>query len=254
MDYTVNKLATLSGVSIRTLRFYDEIGLLKPAYVAENGYRYYQEPQLLMLQQILFFRELGFELKQIQAIVMQSDFDRVQALHEHKKVLKKNIKRMQLLMKTIDKTINHLERKQAMSEQEMYLGFSKEKQAEYEKYLVEKGGEHTKKHIAESKQTVEGWTSEDWAKHKLEAEEINKELVQALQHKLKPGSTEVQKQVARHYAWIKKLWTPDQESYIELGQLYEEHPDFKKYYEAFHPEFAQFLAQAMKVYADIELS
>lgn len=65
MAYTVNKLAKCSGVSARTLRFYDEIGLLKPAYVGDNDYRYYEEEQLLMLQQILFYRELGFPLNDI---------------------------------------------------------------------------------------------------------------------------------------------------------------------------------------------
>lgn len=65
MPYTVNKLAKLSGVSVRTLHFYDEVGLLKPAYYVENNYRYYEEEQLLLLQQILFYRELGFQLNDI---------------------------------------------------------------------------------------------------------------------------------------------------------------------------------------------
>lgn len=73
MNYTINKLALLSGVTVRTLRFYDEIGLLKPAHVAENGYRYYGQKELLLLQQILFFREIGFDLKQIQDIIGRNE-------------------------------------------------------------------------------------------------------------------------------------------------------------------------------------
>jgi DNA-binding transcriptional MerR regulator len=69
MAYTVKKLAKISGISIRTLRFYDEIGLLKPAYYGENNYRYYEEEQVLILQQILFYRELGFPLKDIHRII-----------------------------------------------------------------------------------------------------------------------------------------------------------------------------------------
>lgn len=253
MNYSVGKLAKLSGVSIRTLRFYDQIGLLKPSYVSESRYRYYQKAELLKLQQILFFRELGFELKQIQAIFAQSDFDRVQALHSHKKVLKKNIQRMQALMKTIDKTVNHLERKQAMADQEMYLGFSKEKQAEYEQYLIEKGGEQTKKHIAESKGAVQDWTSEDWNRHKAEYDELSREFVEAMAQKCKADSPVVQLLVARHYTWIKKLWTPNRESYTGLGQLYLEHPDFRKLYDSYDPDLAQFLADAMKSFADREL-
>ena len=71
MAYTVKKLAAMSGVSVRTLHLYDGLGLLVPAYRAANGYRFYEEPQLLMLQQILFYRELGFELKQIKGIIAQ---------------------------------------------------------------------------------------------------------------------------------------------------------------------------------------
>ena len=81
MPYTVNKLARLSGVSSRTLRFYDEIGLLKPAFYGENQYRYYEEEQLLMLQQILFFRELGFPLSDIQRIIECDDFNKIESLH-----------------------------------------------------------------------------------------------------------------------------------------------------------------------------
>src|SRR5213596_1694690 len=88
MAYTVKQVAAMSGVSVRTLHFYDETGLLKPAYLGANGYRFYEEAQLLTLQQILFYRELGFELKRIKRIVGRSDFKIVAALKSHRKVLK----------------------------------------------------------------------------------------------------------------------------------------------------------------------
>ena len=87
MTYTVKKLAKLSGISIRTLRFYDEIGVLKPASRAANNYRYYEEEQLLMLQQILFYRELGFALNDIQRIIYSDDFNKLDALISHKQIL-----------------------------------------------------------------------------------------------------------------------------------------------------------------------
>src|SRR5579862_8482845 len=89
--YTVNTLAKLSNVSVRTLHFYDEIGLLKPAYYGENNYRYYEEEQLLMLQQILFYKELGFALKDIQRILCSKEFDKIKALESHKDSLKQNL-------------------------------------------------------------------------------------------------------------------------------------------------------------------
>src|SRR6476659_1552079 len=91
MAYTVKQVALMSGVSVRTLHFYDETGLLKPAYLGANGYRFYEEPQLLILQQILFYRELGFELKQIKRILGRAKFDKVAALQSHRKVLQKKL-------------------------------------------------------------------------------------------------------------------------------------------------------------------
>jgi MerR family transcriptional regulator, thiopeptide resistance regulator len=92
MAYTVKKLAKISGVSVRTLHFYDEVGLLKPAYYGSNGYRFYEEEQLVILQHLLFFRELGFELKQIKKVLGRSDFDKAGALQSHRKVLQKTFR------------------------------------------------------------------------------------------------------------------------------------------------------------------
>ncbi len=254
MNYTVNKLGKLSAVSIRTLRFYDEIGLLKPAFVAENGYRYYQEPQLVMLQQILFLRELGFELKQIRTIIEQSDYDKVEALQAHKKVLRKNIMRMQSLMKTVDKTINHLQGKQTMTVQEMFQGFSPEQQAKYEDYLIKRCGDTAKDLIAESKKNIKDWTKADFENIKQQSDVLYKELVKAIQKGFKPDSLEAQKLIAQHFQIIKRFYNPSKGVYTGLGQLYVEHPDFRKLYESYHPDLAQFLADAMKVFADRTLT
>jgi DNA-binding transcriptional MerR regulator len=105
MTYTVKQLAVMSGVSVRTLHFYDEMTLLIPAYSNANGYRIYEEPQVLMLQQILFYRELGFELKRIKEILSQPKFEKVSALKSHRQVLEKNATRTRTLIETIDKTI-----------------------------------------------------------------------------------------------------------------------------------------------------
>ncbi|MEO6035869.1 MAG: MerR family transcriptional regulator [Verrucomicrobiota bacterium] len=124
MAFTVKQVAAMSGVSIRTLHFYDETGLLKPAHFGANGYRFYEEPQLLILQQILFYRELGFELKQIKEILGRADFEKVAALQSHRKILEKNLTRTHALIETIDKTIQHLKGTKKMKNQEMFAGFS----------------------------------------------------------------------------------------------------------------------------------
>src|SRR3979490_697565 len=124
MAYTVKLVAAMSGVSVRTLHFYDETGLLRPAYHGPNGYRFYEEPQLLTLQQILFYRELGFELKQIKQILGRADFQKVAALESHRKVLQEKLARTRQLMATIDKTIKHLKGTRKMKSEEMFAGFS----------------------------------------------------------------------------------------------------------------------------------
>jgi DNA-binding transcriptional MerR regulator len=124
MAYTVKQVSKMSGVSVRTLHFYDETGLLKPAYLGANGYRFYEEPQLLILQQILFYRELGFELKQIQRILGGCDFEIITALQSHRRVLQKNLTQTRRLIETVDKTIHHLKGNKKMKNQEMFVGFS----------------------------------------------------------------------------------------------------------------------------------
>ena len=124
MACNVKKLAAMSGVSVRTLHFYDEMALLKPAYTKVNGYRIYEEAQLLMLQQVLFYRELGFELKRIKKILSQRKFEKAAALRSHRQVLEKNVARTRTLIETIDKTIKHLKGTKKMKSEELFTGFS----------------------------------------------------------------------------------------------------------------------------------
>lgn len=252
MSYTVKKLAKLSGVSSRTLRFYDEIGLLKPGYYGENNYRYYEEEQLLMLQQILFFRELGFPLSDIQRIISCDDFNRIEALKSHKNILRQDLERTQNLIKTIDKTIAHLRGEIEMKNEEFYYGFDSEKQKQYEKDLVKKGVV-SQEFLNECKEKTKQWSEKDKADFMQEGEEINKAFVMAIQKKLKPSSNEVQTLVRRHYAWIKRSWTPTRESYIGLSQMYQT-PEFKKFFEGHHPELLDFIVEAMKEFAETELN
>src|SRR5436190_3439544 len=124
MSYTVKQVSEISGVSVRTLHFYDETALLKPAYSRANGYRIYEGPQLLMLQQILFYRELGFELKRIKEILSQPQFEKIAALKSHRQVLEKNVARTRTLIETIDKTVSHLKGTKKIKSEELFLGFS----------------------------------------------------------------------------------------------------------------------------------
>lgn len=253
MAYTVAKLAKLSGVSVRTLHWYDEVGLLRPAYYGANGYRYYEEEQLLTLQQILFFRELGFELKQIQKILGRNDFDQIVALRSHRVVLKKNLERTQKLIKTIDNTIKHLEGTRQMNEHEYYKGFDKEKQKEYEQMLIERFGEKVKKTFAECERNIKDWTKEDWDKSRHEFDAICKKLAKLIEKHSSADSVEVQSVIRQHYHWLKRFWTPTRETYTQHGQLIVE-TELRKPYEAHHPQLPEFIAKGIGVFAEAELT
>ena len=135
MHYTIKQLAEASGVSTRTLRYYDTIGLLAPAYYGDNGYRYYGEKELLQLQQILFFRELRIKLNDIKKIIYANEFDQLKSLNAHKDRIYRKMQSLSSLTKTIDKTIAHLKGELAMKEHELYIGFQHPEQIEMIDYL-----------------------------------------------------------------------------------------------------------------------
>ena len=253
MAYTVKQLAGMSGVSVRTLHFYDEVGLLKPAYVGANGYRFYEEAQVLMLQQILFYRTLGFELKQIKRILSRPDFDKVAALAAHRKVLRKNLAETERLIKTIDKTIKHLKGQKKMKNQEMFVGFSPEEQAKHEQYLIDRFGEGMREGIAQSKRNVKDWTKANWEKSGAAFDRICQDLVELMGRQLTSDSREVQDVIRRHYQWLKQFWTPTRESYAGHCLLIVD-SDLRKAYEAYHPQLPEFAAAAIKVFAERELT
>ncbi len=129
--YTVKQISKLAGVTPRTLHHYDEIGLLKPSRVGENGYRYYGEESVLRLQQILFYRELDMPLEDIKKIMGRRDFDVLGALYSHKEALQKQVTRLNRLITTVDNTIHHLKGTTIMSEKGLFEGFSEEQQEQY---------------------------------------------------------------------------------------------------------------------------
>ena len=131
--YTVNQLSKLASITRRTLRYYDQIGLLKPSRVGENSYRFYDDDALLRLQQILLYRELGMPLEEIKKIMGRPDFDVMSALESHRKELHKHIAQLERLVATVDLTLLHLQGKKDMTHRQLFEAFSDVQQAEYEK-------------------------------------------------------------------------------------------------------------------------
>jgi MerR family transcriptional regulator, thiopeptide resistance regulator len=254
--YTVSELARLSGVSVRALHHYDEIGLLKPVRVGENGYRYYGREELLRLQQILFHRELGFPLAEICVLLEASDFDHRAALRAHRQRLMAEARRYRRLVKTLDATLAALEGDAEMDEKAMYRGFSPEKQAEHEAWLIERYGEPMRGRIADSKAQLKGFDPAAFEGWLAELEEIEAALAAALAHGAPADSEAVRRLMSRHHAWVGRAWGrgPDRTAYAGLADLYEEHPEFRARYEARATGFTEYLAAAMRAYAAQVLS
>jgi DNA-binding transcriptional MerR regulator len=251
MAYTVKQVSTLSGVSVRTLHFYDEIDLLKPAYVQANGYRYYEEPQLLRLQQILFYRELDVPLAEIQRLMGADDDGRLDALKAHRDLLRARVSRMSTLMATVDKTIAHLEGRSPMASEELFEGFDPAQQARYEDEVRERWGATA---LDESKRRTAQFTKEDWARVKGDADVQGEAWKAVLDKGLAPDDPEVQAVVQQHFDWINRFYTPTREIYIGLGEMYRDDARFRAFYDKYDARLADFLPQAMRVYAERHLS
>ena len=258
MAYTVKKLSELSGVTIRTLHFYEEIGILKPAYHGSNGYRYYEEKELLQLQQILFFKELGFSLKQIQKVLGRDDFDQLSALYTHRKSLNTEWEKIGLLLKTIDKTIKHLKGKKKMKDKEIFDGFNitlvKKAKGGESYFAAEEIVGKSVKNPTKNIQDVEKRGKEFYENITKTAHAIFRDLVHCIEKGLDPASDEVQKIIKKHHTLTEQTHVTTQEVYKALAQMYQEHPEFRKQLDPFHSNLATFMADAMRVFADRKLS
>lgn len=245
MAYTVKAVADVAGVSVRTLHHYDQIGLLKPASVSASGYRLYSEADLDRLQQILFFRELGFSLQEIKAITDSPDYDRREALETHRRILLEKQNRLTRLIHSVDRTINAMERGVPMGKDAMFEAFDESKIEEYRKEARARWG----KVVDESYQRVSNYTKEDWDAFKAEGEAIVTALASLVDRD--PADPEVQRWIDRHYRQIKdNFYTPTAEVYRGLGDLYVEDSRFTENYDRVKPGLAKFVRAAMQVYAD----
>jgi DNA-binding transcriptional MerR regulator len=251
--YTVKKLAEFSGVSIRTLHFYDEIGLLKPAYYGSNGYRYYKEEHLLMLQQILFFRQLGLSLTEIQKVVACDDFNKIETLKSHKQALQQQQENTSKLIQTIDKTIAHLEGKQKMQEKAMFDGFEATNQAKYNEIAIAEIGDLAQTLIERRNQRIGHWQEHDWENLKQAAHDISLKLVELMQTRTPPSADVVQDVMEHLYEKMEVMYVPNKTEYLAICQLNCEHPEFRKQFDYYHETLAEYVLEAAKIFAERNL-
>jgi len=245
--YTVKQISDLAEVSVRTLHYYDEIGLLRPSKVGANGYRYYDDAALMRLQQILFYREIGLELMQIKEILDSPDFDLLAALRSHRAVLHEKINRLEKLINTVDSTIKHLAGEVNMSKKHLFEGFSEEKQKYYERVArLEYGPER----VNESVRRWNSYGKEKQQAIQAEGGKVYTDLVEAMEAGKSPQSEEVQKIIQRWHQHIYYFYEPTLEIMRGLAMGYSSNPEFIAFFQKLHPDLPDYLSAAIYQYVD----
>ncbi|MBM7587276.1 DNA-binding transcriptional MerR regulator [Bacillus pakistanensis] len=249
MEYTVNKLAQLAGVSARTLRYYDEIGLLKPARINSSGYRIYGQQEVDLLQQILFYRELDVSLETILHIVNQPTFDQTEALKQHYIKLKQKRARLDKLMATVEKTIANKEGEIHMQDKDKFAGFKEkliqENENKYGEEIREKYGDET---VDASNAKLRGMSEEDFAA----MSSLEKEVLSLLEQAYAtgdPASPLAQEAAEKHKQWLMYSWPSySKEAHAGLAEMYVADERFTSYYDRDVKGGTEFLRDAILIY------
>lgn len=253
MEYTVQKLGRLAGISTRALRYYDEIGILKPARINSSGYRIYGQAEVDKLQQILFYKELGMSLDRIKEIVNSPTFDRAKALKEHRRRLLDKRKQLDLLIENVEKSIALTEGRITMMDKEKFEGFKQamidENERKYGKEIREKYGEEV---VNQSNEKLKNMTQEEYQEMKRLADEVTATLAEAVKTG-DPASELAQKAVALHKKWLLYYWSEySKEAHAGLAQMYVDDERFKAYYDQTQPGTAEFFRDAILIYTGMK--
>lgn len=251
MEYTIQKLARLAGISTRTLRYYDQIGLLKPARLNSSGYRIYGEREVDILQQLMFYRELGVGLDDIKQVLFSSGFDVLDALRGHRDKLRARREQLDTLLANVESTIACKEGGLRMADKEKFAGFKKklveDNEAQYGQEIRDKYGEEA---VAASNQKVLNMTPQQYQ----EVERLAAAIKQNLQNGFlngDPGGESAQRAAKLHRQWLMYFWegyTP--EAHRGLAQMYVDDERFTAYYDQEQPGTAKFLKEAIFIYTD----
>ena len=241
--FTVKQLSKLTGVTTRTLHYYDEIGLLKPSRIGDNGYRYYGEGPLLRLQQILFYRELDVPLAQIRAIMERDDFDVLAALQSHKEALSNQAVRLQRLIDTVDNTILHLKGKHIMNEASLFAGLNKPEQQQYAAEAERMYGADV---VRASNRQWQAYGQEKQQAIMAEGDAMYADMVAAMP--CGAADPAVQAIVQRWRDHLHYFWSPQLEQLAGLARTYNEDARFKANFDKIHPRLAEFMLEAVQCY------
>lgn len=251
MEYTINKLAKIAGISTRTLRYYDQCGLLTPVRVSSNGYRIYGQKEIDRLQQILFYRELGVQLNEIKSILSAPDFDEKAALENHLTALLARRRQLDKLVANVEKTLKSLEGEINMSDKEKFEGFKESLIAENEeKYGTEIREKYGNEAVERSNAKLRSMTQEEYA----EAQRLSEAYQETLKEAFKqgdPASELAQKACDLHRQWLSRYYDGYcKEYHMGLAQMYVDDPRFTEYYDKIAPGCTVFLRDAVMIYCN----
>lgn len=247
MEYSIKELSEMAGVSARTLRYYDEIGLLFPSRTNDAGYRFYGEKEVELLQQILFYRERGFGLVQIRSILYQNDFDILSALYSHLEELENQKMRLDGLISTVKKTIRVKKGEVEMSDKERFEIFKEKIIQEHEmKYGEEVRQKYGDASMEEAKEKIKGMTQADYERFQNLDKEILLRLKEAVIGGISPKSEEGKRIVLLHKEWLGMTWkTYSKQAHKGLSEMYVMDERFTAYYDREVTGCAEFLRKAV---------
>ena len=251
MEYGIKEVANLTGLTTRTLRYYDEIDLLKPSRVGDNGYRFYESKELETLQQIMFYRKRGFELKQIKDILDNPEFDVAKALKEHLANLEEQKNNIDSLIKNVKLTLLDMEGEYKMSDKERFEAFKeeliKENEAKYGEEIRERYGDEA---VEESYRKMLNMSEEKYDRFRAIEEKIKEKLEEAVNSKMNP-SDEIGEIITQlHREWIMMTWKQySSDAHRGLAMMYTCDDRFKAYYDSKVSGCADFLQKAIEHWA-----
>lgn len=248
MEYSISELSKLAGVSTRTLRYYDEIGLLKPSRISDTGYRYYGPNEVSILQQILFYRERGFELKTIRNIIYDNEFDMLKAMEEHLVELERQKANTESLIQSVKKTIQHMKGKCDMSDKEKFQALKNRMVAENE----EKYGQEARKKYGDDQVDASNRNWMNLSEDKLGRwQELDREIIERLEaavhDELREDSEEAKAIAELHKEWL-MISVPNysREMHRGIAAMYVADERFTKYYDKNTKGCAKLLYEAVK--------
>lgn len=251
-SWSIVEVARMSGVSSRTLRHYDAIGLLPPAGLLPNGYRYYEQEQLLRLQQILVLRELDLGLSEIAAILDRQQ-DRVAALREHHARLLRERDRLDRVARTVAATIDELTTQEGPDmtsinrPENLFEGFDP---SQYDDEARERWPEQWE----QSRRAADSLTAEETERMQREQTAAMIRMAELMVAGTAVDAPAVQAEVDGAYRAMSRMWTPDAEAFRCIGRMYVDDPRFTATYDAIAPGLAEYYRDAMAVYADTKLT